>query len=128
MKIKQSWLDSIAISASFACLVHCLALPLLIAALPSIAEILNIPESFHMAMVVIAVPTSMLALGNGYRKHGTIFPIAIGVMGLCFMTVGAFWSVSKPFETALTVMGSVMLALAHVGNWLLADRKHFRYR
>ena len=118
-------LDSIAIGASFACLMHCLALPLLLAALPAASKLLDVPESFHLMMLAIALPISAFALVNGYRKHGATIPSALGVIGLSLMSVGVFWSDSKSLETGLTVLGSVMLALAHIGNWQILGRKHY---
>ena len=125
MKIRQSLLDRIAIGASFACMVHCLAVPLLFAALPALAQILDIPESFHLIMLAIAVPTSALALTRGYRTHGAVIPVVLGLIGIMLLSIGAFWPDSKSFETGLTVLGSLTLATAHIGNWHVTERKHY---
>ena len=128
MKMRQSLLDSIAIGASFACMIHCLAMPLLLAALPAVAQILNIPESFHIVMLCIAVPTSALALARGYRTHGAAVPAILGLIGIMLLSTGAYWPNNPAFETGLTVLGSLTLALAHIGNWQIIERKHYRQR
>ena len=119
-------LDSIAIGASFACLIHCLALPLLLAALPAASQLLDIPESFHLMMLAIAIPTSTFALVSGYRTHGAVVPAILGFIGLSFMLIGAVWLDSKSIETALTVLGSLTLAMAHIGNWQRVGRNHYQ--
>lgn len=124
MKISQSLMDSLAIGASCICMIHCLALPLILAALPTVAQIFHIPESFHLIMLAIAVPTSALALAQGYRSHLAIVPTIVGIAGISLISTGALWLNVQAFETELTVIGSIMLALAHVGNWQLAQRRH----
>jgi len=125
MKIRQSVLDGVAIGASFACMIHCLAVPLLLGALPAIGQILNIPESFHLVMLAIAMPTSALALTTGYRSHGSVPPVILGIVGITSLAIGAMWRDSEALETGLTVFGSLMLASAHVGNWRRIERKRF---
>lgn len=123
MKIRQSLLDSMAIGASFACMIHCLGMPLLLAALPAFAQIADIPESFHIVMLAIAVPTSALALVRGYRIHGAGIPLTLGLVGISLLSSGAFWSETELSETGLTVLGSLTLAVAHIGNWRRSERK-----
>ena len=43
----MDWLDRVAMAGSAACMVHCLALPLLLAAVPTVSAFIVIPESFH---------------------------------------------------------------------------------
>ena len=54
-------LDTSAVSLSVLCLVHCLALPLVSAFLP-LAGVLAEAEWIHRAIVLIAVPITILAL------------------------------------------------------------------
>lgn len=117
----QNWLDGFAVGASAACLVHCLALPLLIATLPVLAGMLAIGEGVHGAIFVAAVPTSALALFAGHRRHGQFTPMAGGALGLTLLASGLM--AGRPLaETALTVSGSLLLASAHLMNWRLRPR------
>ena len=43
---REDWFERAAMGASMLCLVHCLALPLIIAALPALSQILAIPRAF----------------------------------------------------------------------------------
>ncbi len=115
---RHNWLDGAAVTASALCLFHCLALPVLIAALPALAQSLDLGEGVHAAMLAIAVPTSGLALLAGYRRHGAIVPIVSGTAGLILLA-GGLIALRPPTELLLTVAGSLLLAAAHVANWRL---------
>jgi len=60
------WLDAVVIGASIACLVHCLLLPLLFAALSALTRIVAVPESFHLAALFFAILASAWAMRAGY--------------------------------------------------------------
>lgn len=109
-------LDAVALCASGLCLAHCLILPLAIAALPALSSVLDVPESFHVWMVVIAVPVGLTALAEGALKHRSPVPLLAGMAGLSLLTAGAFFAPENA-ETGLTVAGGVALAFAHITNW-----------
>jgi len=113
----EGWLDGVAVCASTACMIHCLALPLLMAALPTIAESLDPGESFHLLMLLVAIPTSALALGSGWRRSRAIFPLICGGCGLMIIAAGVATAPSEAAEAILTVSGSLLLAAAHILNW-----------
>jgi hypothetical protein len=120
---RHDWLDRAALGASFACLVHCLALPLLFSLLPALAHALSIPESFHVWVVAFALPTSGYALVSGRTRHGAGWPLALGAVGLALLTIGVAWLGGTSGETPATVAGSLILAGAHLGNWRLRHRR-----
>lgn len=113
-------LDHMAISASTLCLFHCLALPVLIGFLPSIATWIDLGEAFHIVMLAIAVPLSATALLRGWRRHGSAAPVIGGAVGLGLLTLGVVFE-GGAAGTPLTVMGGLALAAAHVLN-LRSDR------
>ncbi|WHO37731.1 MerC domain-containing protein [Sphingobium sp. AP49] len=113
----RSWLDGFAICASALCTIHCLGLPLLFALLPAIAARIDPGESFHLLMLAIAVPTSLFALLQGWRRHRGALPVIAGLAGLSLMTVGALVARTPLAETLWTVGGSALLAGAHMRNW-----------
>lgn len=116
-------LDGLAIGASVLCMLHCLALPLVLAALPAIAAQLGGGEGFHAAVLILALPTSAWALIGGWRRHRAVLPLMIGAAGLMLMAAGVALAVPAALETGVTVLGSLMLAGAHIGNWR-ARRAH----
>lgn len=110
-------IESMAIAGAAACLAHCLALPLVIAALPALANIVPIPTEFHLALLVFAVPTTLFALVIGYRHHGTWQPLLIGLFGLALLAIGVLRFGETPAEVPLTILGSLTIAGAHIANW-----------
>ncbi len=116
---REDWFERAAMSASLLCLIHCLALPLIIAALPVLSSILTVPESFHVWVLAFAVPASGAALIAGRTQHGEVWPLALGALGLILLAIGAMVFGESAGETPITVAGSLLLAAAHIGNWRL---------
>lgn len=113
------WLERAALAGSVACLAHCLALPLMLAALPALASAFSVPESFHLWMLAFAIPAAATALVQGRGRHGADLPLWLGVIGMSLMLVGAIVLGETWAETFLTMVGSLFLAVAHVANWRL---------
>lgn len=111
------WLDRAAVGASAACLLHCLALPLVLAILPFVGTWMFVPERLHLWMLAFAVPVALLALVAGRTLHGRNDPMIIGVTGLALLAIGAILLSEGLVETVVTVTGGLILARAH---WLNA--------
>ncbi|GAC1631826.1 MAG: MerC domain-containing protein [Nevskia sp.] len=117
-------LDVLALSFSGLCLVHCLALPVLIAVLPLAASSFVADERFHQWLLLGVVPTSVLALGWGWRRHRSPLVFWLGLAGMALMSYAAFGGLSIDGERSFTVVGAVMLAAGHLRNYQLRHRGH----
>jgi len=117
MARKDDLIETIAVGATIACLIHCLALPLLIAAIPIIPAVLPIPDHFHAIALGLAIPATGGALFAGYRRHRLAAPLIAGTTGLILLTLGATHWEGTPSETPVTVLGSLCIAAAHLVNW-----------
>ncbi len=113
----QAVLDGFGICASALCMVHCLLLPLVVAALPSLVAPFDPGDSVHAIVLACALPTSALALLGGWRRHRAGAPVLVGAIGLGLMAAGVVLPWTGALETGLTVVGSLALAAAHVVNW-----------
>jgi len=109
--------DRLALAASGACLVHCLALPLLFAAIPALSSVLRVPETFHIWMVALAVPISALALLRSGTLHHGPAPLVLGALGLSLLATGALFPGGTGYDVLLTVAGALVLGAAHTLNW-----------
>ncbi|HEX7694925.1 MAG TPA: MerC domain-containing protein [Sphingomonas sp.] len=118
------WVERAAIGASALCLIHCAGLPLLLAALPALSSLIHVPESFHVWILAFAVPSAALALFGGKRRHRQAYPLLAGLAGLILLATGALLLLGGPWETPVTILGSLCLAFAHVANWRLRHRHH----
>jgi phosphoglycerol transferase MdoB-like AlkP superfamily enzyme len=147
----HGWLDSLAISMSVICAVHCLLTPLLIALLPIISTTFWVHENFHLWMVFLVVPTTSLAVFMGCRKHKDKLVAALSITGLAFILFIAVYQyifhAGHPLDangictscthhgsgsflnltTILNSVGGLFLACAHFRNFKLcrkADCNH----
>ena len=116
IRMRQQWLDGLAIGASSLCLIHCLFLPLALILLPALGALLALPETFHFWGLVVAVPTSALAIGMGYAHHRLLLPAVLAVSGILFLGAAELLFHGTRIETLLAVLGSVQLAVAHAVN------------
>jgi len=81
--------DRLGISASALCLVHCVALPFLLAGMPALARFeSSLGTGFHIAMAVLVTATVIPALRGGYKRHRDVPTLAFGGWGLTLILVG----------------------------------------
>ncbi len=121
----QSLLDRVAISASALCLIHCLAMPLLLLALPVMSSTVLAGEDFHRFLVVFILPVSGIALFIGCRRHKDRRVLAFGGVGLLGLVLTALLGhdlLGETGERAATVASGVILALGHLRNFRLCRR------
>lgn len=114
-------LDKVAVALSGLCLVHCLALPLLIAILPFSG--LFSDDHLHMQMLILVIPVSVVALALGFRRHRHRGVIIAGVAGMIIITLGG--TIAHEYyglftDRLLTVLGSLVLAFTHYRNFRLS--------
>lgn len=108
--------DAVAISLSGLCLVHCLALPVLVGFLPLLGAWAE-AEWVHLAFVGLAVPVSIWTLSRPPRD--TLPRVAVVLAAVAFVVlIGAATGYpGEALETPLTVAGGLALAAAHIINW-----------
>ena len=114
---KSEWLDRAAVLLSFLCLLHCLALPLIVAGLPLLAK--SFDDHLHAQVLVVVMPLSIVALGLGFRHHRKAWIVWAGVAGLAILVAGATIAhnyYGPRVDTVVTVIGSIVLAVAHFYN------------
>lgn len=117
--VRVDWSERIALTASAACVVHCVALPLALAAVPAIAAMLDVPEAAHLWLVATAAPAAAYALLKGRAAHHRGVPIALGLAGFLLLALGLLVRANTRWETMFTIAGSAALILAHLLNWRL---------
>jgi hypothetical protein len=118
MKTLIRYADYAGIAASALCLVHCLAMPLLLAAFPLLG-LGGEHHALHDALLVGVTVPVLLALVPGYVKHRDPGALMLGLAGLCAFLL-AVLVVGPRFgevaETVLAVVSSVLLLGAHWRN------------
>lgn len=113
-------LDRFSIGFSTLCLLHCLAVPVLVSVVPVFATFALADERFHLALVALVVPTSVIALCLGCRLHKSRRILICGFAGVFVLVVTAILGgqhLGEIGETVLTVLGASVVALAHWFNF-----------
>jgi hypothetical protein len=121
------YFDRIAIVLSTVCIVHCLAMPLLLALLPVVALTFGDNAHFHSVMLWLVVPTSVVGFAMGFRVHHRIGIVLAGAAAVAVLAAAAIWGHAawNPLaETAASVLASLALAAAHWRNFREVRRLH----
>jgi hypothetical protein len=116
--------DKTAIGLSLLCSLHCLALPVAAALLPSLVALGLPDEAFHLWMVIGVIPISALALTLGCRAHRNFVVMAIGVTGLSVLCVPLLMGhelLGEWGERLLTLLGAFCIAISHYRNFRLCQ-------
>jgi hypothetical protein len=116
-RLWAAW-DGAGAFASILCVIHCVGLPILLAAFPGMTSALPFmagkDETFHQVVAVIATILAMSAFSKGYREHRLLRVILLGVVGCALLIIA---STGIEHETVWTVTGSVLLVAAHFVNY-----------
>ena len=121
----QGHLDAIAVVLSGICVLHCLALPLLLTISPILNVTLLSETVFHVLLLAFILPTSVIALTIGCRSHKDRITLVLGALGLSILTITAFFGhqlVGLTGERILTSFGGLILASAHIQNYRCCRR------
>lgn len=108
-------MDNAAVALSMICVLHCLALPIVVVAVPSLLSGVGHSDITHFILFLIALPLSGFAMVYGYRVHKKLrygIAAAVGVLVLG----GGLMLHGLAYEVYVTLIGAVTLAGAHLGN------------
>jgi MerC mercury resistance protein len=108
-----SW-DLLGISLSALCMVHCLALPLIIASLPALRLSWLADRNFHLCLAAVAAVIGATSFIGGYFDHGRVLIPAIGILGLTMLSLAALSEASSESLPACCQPGTT-----ETGTWEL---------
>jgi len=110
--------DYAGMTASTLCLLHCLAMPLLMAAFPMLG-LAHEHDSFHNSILAAVSIPVLLSLLPGYLRHRDPAVLVLGFLGLGSF-LGAVFILSPVYgemaEAAGAVLSGVLLLTAHIRN------------
>ena len=87
---KKQFSDKLSICLSLCCILHCIALPVIILMIPSFASLWINNEKVHVILVLFAVPISLFAMAKSLRVHHNYKCISLAVIGLSFLVIAIF--------------------------------------
>jgi len=109
--------DTAGLLVSSLCLVHCLAMPLVLAALPALAH--GAGPGVHLVLFGAALLAALAALAPGYLAHRAALAPLLGGAGLALLGAGVFVvgpRLGHAAETWCSVAGALLLGAGHVRN------------
>lgn len=112
--------DLCAVGLSTLCLMHCLALPLLVIILPAISQFSE-NEVIHRALVAITVPISLSVMWQSLGDRTFRLFIITTLSGLLMLLLAAFYEPLFAYEKPLTISGALLLGFAHFWRWRHSD-------
>lgn len=124
MKNLQAVSDRFAIGLSLLCAIHCLAVPVLLVMVPSLASLQLDNEDFHTWMVFAVLPVTIYALTLGCKKHQRYKVVFFGLAGLTLLVSALLLEeiVGEAGEKVLTLFGASLIAWGHYLNFKLCQK------
>ena len=115
-----SLLDRIGIGVSAFCLLQCLALPLALLFAPLASASLFSHELFHLVLLAVIIPVSLLAFGLGFLRHRNRRMWVPAGIGFGFLILAAILEqghlIGPVWISLVTSMGGLGLIVGHVLN------------
>ncbi len=121
----QIFMDRVAITGSAICLLHCIAMPIFLIIFPSSISVLLQDEKFHHLMIWLVVPSSLLAVVIGCRKHKDSWVLAgvvLGILVVAFTAIFGHDVLGERGEKIFTIIGATVLAVSHIRNQKLCRK------
>ncbi|MFN8549283.1 MAG: MerC domain-containing protein [Candidatus Eisenbacteria bacterium] len=119
---KRSRWDTLGISASVLCAIHCAVLPIALVLFPAVAWRMPIEDHlFHQLMAFVVGGFGAAAFLSGYRKHRRRPLLLLASIGIGAIFFGGFCrellqTETHELERVSTLIGSAVLITAHMLN------------
>ena len=118
-------LDKVAVSTSAICALHCLLLPLMAGLFPALSATIFGQEAFHVWLLWLVIPLSIVSLFLGCRVHKDPFVAVLGLAGLGTLIAAATLGhdgLGEAGERVATLIGASFIAASHLRNYSLCRR------
>ena len=112
-QVKKQFSDKLSICLSLCCILHCIALPVIILMIPSFASLWINNEKVHVILVLFAVPISLFAMAKSLRVHHNYKCISLAVIGLSLL-VGAIFMHDINFGSERSHIGHEAVSYTHL--------------
>ena len=111
--------DALGIAASSLCLVHCLAMPVLIGVLPLLGLQFLEGHSAHVMLATFVLSFALLAVVPGYLRHRRKDILGMMIVGLSLVLYATFAvqsTMGESWEVPLITLGNLILVSTHFRN------------
>ena len=116
--------DRVGFLASLICALHCAALPLVLAAVPTLGFGVAARMDFDQAFTVFATVLGVASLGLGWRRHRAFAAWLLLIPGLALVWSNSFTTLHEhsAAHALMMVSGGLAIAAAHLVNFRLSCR------
>ena len=111
----QELVDNTGACLSFACAIHCMAMPLLVTILPLIGLGFLANERAELFLIAGAIGLAIGSLAWGVRHHRSWRALLILIVALAFIATSRT-AVEGTFEVVFYSIGGILIASAHLVN------------
>ncbi len=112
-------LDNLGIAASVLCLIHCIAMPFILALLPFMGLSFLESEEAHWVLAFFIIGFALVAIFPAYLKHKRPGILSAMIVGMLLVVFGAFFAehtLGHAYEMPLLVVGNLILVATHWRN------------
>ncbi len=112
-------LDNLGIVASVICLIHCMAMPFILALLPFMGLSFLDSEEAHWVLALFIIAFALVAIFPAYLKHKRPGILSAMIVGMLLVVFGAFFAehtLGHAYEMPLLVVGNLILVATHWRN------------
>lgn len=110
-------LDLYAAGLSMLCMLHCIALPVVVSLMPVAVQAAE-NELVHRVLVAAAVPVSLRVICKTRPVNRNRLFVGTVLVGLVLLLLAAFIEALSPYEESITVGGGLLLCSAHLWRWM----------
>lgn len=102
---------------SILCTIHCLAMPILLTAMPFLGDNF-INESTEHLLIGLSFVIALFLLSKDFQIHQNKTPFVLLITSMIFNCIGLF-VVDRSNETVFVVFGASLMSAAYIYNWWL---------
>src|SRR5919197_3593975 len=119
--------DQVAIGLSGLCTIHCIITPVAVILFPTVSACVGSDATFHALLLALVVPSSILALVLGCRRHRDRRVLGLGMGGLGLLVVAVSLGHIEYWERPMTLGASALMVWAHARNYRLCASDSCEY-
>jgi hypothetical protein len=112
-------MDTLGIAASSLCLVHCLAMPVVVGVLPFVGLQVLEGHQAHVMLAAFVLCFALLAIVPGYLRHRRKDILGMMLIGLSLVLYATFCvqsTLGESWELPLITIGNLVLVSTHFRN------------